>query len=84
MKRMLPAVLTACALLAGSANAQDVWPSKPIKFIVAYSAGGTGDLVARTIGNQLARDLKQPVVVENRPGASGMMEIGRASCRERV
>ncbi len=55
-----------------TALAQDGnWPTKPIKFIVPYLAGGTTDLVARTTGEFVGRKLKQPVVIENRPGAGG-------------
>ncbi|MCA3232994.1 MAG: tripartite tricarboxylate transporter substrate binding protein, partial [Cupriavidus sp.] len=56
---------------AGSALAADAFPSKPIRFIVPYAAGGTTDLVARTVGQRVAEKLGQPVVIENRPGAGG-------------
>lgn len=69
------ALMTCGAVLAGlaswSAMAQDGFPNKPIHFIVPYSAGGTTDLVARTVGAHMAQALGQPVVVENRPGAGG-------------
>lgn len=51
--------------------AADSWPSKPIKFIVPYLAGGTTDLVARVTGEYVGKKLGQPVVIENRPGAGG-------------
>jgi tripartite-type tricarboxylate transporter receptor subunit TctC len=54
-----------------AALAQDAWPTKPIKFVVPYLAGGTTDLVARTTGEYVGRKLGQPVVIENRPGAGG-------------
>src|SRR3954466_9744638 len=47
------------------------FPAKPIRFIVPYLTGGTTDLVARTVGEQMSRKLGQPVVIENRPGAGG-------------
>lgn len=60
------------ALLAGAfaagALAQDRWPSQPVKVVVPYPAGGSTDLVARLVGEQLGRELGQPVVIENRPG----------------
>jgi tripartite-type tricarboxylate transporter receptor subunit TctC len=55
---------------ATSAFAQ-AFPAKPIRFVVPYLAGGTTDLVARTVGEQMGRRLGQPVVIENRPGAGG-------------
>lgn len=59
--------------------AQPAWPVKPIKFIVSYSAGGAGDQIARITGEQLSQELKTPVVIENKPGASGM--IGGSACK---
>lgn len=61
---------TLLALLATSALA-DTWPSKPIKLIVPFPAGGPTDTASRILGQKLAERLKQPVVVENRAGASG-------------
>src|ERR687884_865553 len=61
--------LLACAL-AALAHAQS-YPSKPIRFIVPYAAGGTSDILARQIGPKLSEAWGQPVVVENKPGANG-------------
>jgi tripartite-type tricarboxylate transporter receptor subunit TctC len=65
------------ALVAGSAFAQSApppaFPSRPLRFIVPFPAGGTLDVLARTIANKLAPALAQPVIVENRPGASGVI-----------
>ncbi len=47
------------------------WPSKPIKIIVPYPPGGTSDILARSVGQKLSGMLGQPVVVENKPGATG-------------
>ncbi len=55
---------------AGSAVAQ-AWPTKAIKIVVPYPPGGANDIVARLLGQKLTDQLGQPVVVENRPGASG-------------
>lgn len=56
---------------SGSALAQDAWPAKPIRFIVGFPAGGTTDIMARVVGTPLQKALGQPIVVDNRPGASG-------------
>ncbi|KWR91455.1 Bug family tripartite tricarboxylate transporter substrate binding protein [Cupriavidus sp. IDO] len=53
------------------AHAGDKWPSRPITWVVPFAAGGSTDIVARTIGQEVSRALGQPVVVENRPGAAG-------------
>src|SRR5258705_12160240 len=63
-------VALSLAALAPVANAE-VWPAKPIKWIVPFAPGGTTDILARTIGEQLARALGQPVIIENKPGAGG-------------
>lgn len=65
----------ACAVIVNGAHAQsaDNYPTQPIRFIVPYSAGGNTDIIARLIGEPLAETWKQPVVVDNRPGASGMI-----------
>ena len=63
------------------ASAQAGWPSKPIKIIVGYPAGGQTDLFARTYGDYLAKQLRQPVLVENKAGAGGTIaavEVKRA------
>lgn len=71
-RRPLVALLAGAALagLLGPAQAAD-YPAKPIRFIVPYAAGGTTDLVARTVGQKVADKLGQPVVIENKPGAGG-------------
>src|SRR5207247_2477883 len=54
----------------GASLAQD-YPTRAVKIIVPFPAGGTADVVPRTIGDYLARKWKQPVVIENRAGAGG-------------
>ena len=64
--------------IAGAADAQN-YPSRPIRFVVPYTAGGAGDIFARTIGQKISESLNQPVVVENRPGASGNIGMQAAA-----
>ena len=63
-------LLVVAYLLAGAVWAQG-YPSKPIKLVVGYPPGGSGDFVSRTVGEAMASELGQPVVVDNRPGAAG-------------
>ena len=73
---------TAATVVAGSAFAQQAWPAKPITLIVPFPAGGPTDVVSRIVGKELADRLKQPVIVENRAGASGSiaaMQVKRAA-----
>ncbi|MEO7243321.1 MAG: tripartite tricarboxylate transporter substrate binding protein [Variovorax sp.] len=69
---MALAVLLCSAALAAPAAAQsDAYPTKPVRMIVPFGAGGTADLVARVLADKLGQELKQPFVIENRPGAGG-------------
>src|SRR5437764_14104223 len=65
------AVLAGLALTAASAVAQESYPSKPIRIVVSFAAGGPTDTVARIMGAKMAELLGQPFVVENRTGAGG-------------
>lgn len=69
--RLLAAIVAASSLFAGaSASAfADSWPSRSIKLIVPFPAGGAADIIARIYGEKLSEALKQPVVVENKAGA---------------
>jgi tripartite-type tricarboxylate transporter receptor subunit TctC len=70
MKRIIAAA-AALAALTGSAPAQSDYPNRPITIIVNITPGSGTDLIARTVADGLKTTLKQPVVVENRPGAGG-------------
>ena len=70
------AAAAACALPA-AAHAQ-AWPSQPIRVIVPFQAGDLADVIARMVGQKMSDDLGQPVVVENRPGASGLVGLQTA------
>jgi tripartite-type tricarboxylate transporter receptor subunit TctC len=81
MKKILAATLLAFALAPLVANAQDPaakgrWPAKPVRMIVPFPPGSSPDLVARMLNDRLAAALGQPVVVENRAGAGGMVGTG--------
>jgi len=73
MSRRISFVLLFLFVLSRPVLSQDHWPTKPIRWIVPYAAGGFGDIRARKIGIDLARLLGQPVVVENRAGAGGVV-----------
>ncbi len=66
-------VAAATFSIGQEAIAQQSWPSQPIKFVVAVGAGGAADTTARRVGERLGKALGQPVVVENMPGASGVV-----------
>jgi len=70
MKKLF-ALLAGCAL-ALAASAQE-WPAKPVRLVVPAPAGSSLDFIARTLGDKLRERWKQPVLVENKPGAGGML-----------
>ena len=63
--------------LAGTALAQDTFPRKPLALIVPYPAGGASDVSARIFGESIGKHLKQPVIVENVAGGTGLLGAGR-------
>ena len=65
---LIPILLLCCA---GVAHAQAPYPGKPIRIIVAYTPAGTTDILARALGQKFTEAWKQPVIVDNRPGANG-------------
>src|SRR5215470_13549918 len=73
MTRRWIALAIVSALVTGTAAAQerpDAFPSRPLKIVVPFPAGGPSDVLARLIGQRMSEDWSQPVVVENRPGAN--------------
>ena len=72
------AVALIAVALSFTTHAQ-TYPSKPVRVIVPYPPGGAGDIIARTIGQKLSQAWGQQVVVENRPGAAGMIGAAQAA-----
>ena len=72
---LLAASVSACVIAARGADAQtrDDYPSRPVRFIVAQTAGGSADFVGRIIADSLGKRFGQQFVVDNRPGASGII-----------
>src|SRR3954452_17088982 len=76
MKRFNLALLAAIAVVfAPAAQAQDKYPSKPVKVEVPFGAGSATDIVIRIVGDQLRHELGQQFVIENKPGAFGILAI---------
>lgn len=69
-RQCMAAVMAVGALVAGTANAQG-YPEKPISIVVGYPPGGDTDAMARLFADKLSQRLKQPVIIENKPGAGG-------------
>jgi len=78
MKRLFKTLLVLTGLIASLAWGQADYPNKPIRMIVPFPPGGVTDIVARTVSLKLSAELGQPIVIENRAGASGAIgaELG--------
>ena len=63
----------AFAMVVANAAFADTWPSRPIKFIVGFGPGGANDLVARAVAEAVGKQLGQPIIVENKPGAGSVV-----------
>src|SRR6185437_5664726 len=68
-------LLISTLCLAASASAQDKYPSRPIKMLVPYAPGGAVDIVTRIVTEAMRQTLGQPFVVENKPGAYGILAV---------
>jgi tripartite-type tricarboxylate transporter receptor subunit TctC len=83
--RRVPTALVWFSLLAmlaapgKTARADEPYPSKPIRFVLPQPAGGAVDLIARTLVDRLSYSMRQPVIVENQPGANGGLAAGQVT-----
>ena len=75
--KFLALVIAALGLAGARESAAQPWPSRPVTIVMPFSAGATGDLVARSFAEYLAKEFGQPFVVDNRTGAGG--NVGGAS-----
>jgi tripartite-type tricarboxylate transporter receptor subunit TctC len=73
MKPILTALAAALFVSSSALAMAQGYPSRPIKMVVPLAAAGTGDTLARTVGEEMSKELGQPVVIENRPGAGGLV-----------
>ena len=79
---MSAAALVLAVAPAAPALAQADWPNRPVKVIVPFGAGGSSDVLARIIAEQLGKTFKQQFVVENRPGAGGAIGVAQIAGAE--
>jgi tripartite-type tricarboxylate transporter receptor subunit TctC len=78
MVKLCVGLLALVVVMSTTVNAQE-WPSRPIRFIVPFPAGGSADVGARLVGEYLSRSLQQQIVVENKSGANGNIGIESAA-----
>src|SRR5712691_11532279 len=71
MRRVLSALICGAGVACATGALAQVWPEKPVRFVVGFTPGGPSDILARALGQKLAELWTQQVVIENRPGAGG-------------
>ena len=62
-----------CLIVSPWASGQQAYPSKPLKIVVPFGAGGVADLTARTVAQKMGENMGQSIVIENKPGAGGVV-----------
>ena len=72
MKKLLLILLAGCCAIASGAHAED-YPTKPIRIVVPFPAGGSADVITRQLAKALSEKFSQSVIVDNRPGANGII-----------
>ncbi len=81
-REIVYAALGLLALGPGSVRAQEpaeVFPTRPMRVITGFAAGGVSDIIARAVGEQMGKQLGQRMVIDTRPGAGGMLSMGSAA-----
>ncbi|HYK12640.1 MAG TPA: tripartite tricarboxylate transporter substrate-binding protein, partial [Burkholderiales bacterium] len=73
LNRFLAGCVAGCALLLVAPSAFAQYPAKAVRIIVPLAAGGPSDLLARVVGQKMSEAWSQPVVIDNRPGANGVV-----------
>src|SRR5436190_5417718 len=79
LSRRLLGMALASALIAPAMAQAQAWPNKPVRWVVAYPAGGGSDFLARQLAPQLGKQLGQTLVIDNRPGAAGIIGTDNAA-----
>ena len=73
MRKLVVCAATIAALAWSAAAVADEWPARPVKIVVPFAPGGTSDVLARILANSFAETFHQPFIIENHPGAGGML-----------
>lgn len=80
MKRLISTLAVLAAMVAHSAAlAQAAYPSKPIRFVVPFTAGSGTDIIARTVADTMSKGLGQPIIIDNKPGAGGTIAAAQVA-----
>src|SRR5438477_3620646 len=72
---MLRTLICTFALLAATSAAPQSWPTRQVQLVVPYAPGGVVDFIGRTLGQRLSVQVGQPIVIDNRPGAGGIIGV---------